>query len=84
MGKYNFRGIEGKSAIVTGGTSGIGYAIAERLADEGCRDILISGRNQEKGINAFNRFKGDHPDVNIHLFIGDLSVEQNCIDLMAK
>ena len=84
MEKYNFRGIEGKSAIVTGGTSGIGYAIAERLADEGCRDILISGRNQEKGISAINRFKIDHPSVNIHLFIGDLSVEQNCIDLMAK
>jgi 3-oxoacyl-[acyl-carrier protein] reductase len=32
--------LEGQAAIVTGGTRGIGLAIARRLADEGCRVAL--------------------------------------------
>jgi len=38
-------GLTGKAALVTGGTSGIGLAIAQRLAQEGCR-IAICGRTQ--------------------------------------
>ena len=40
-------GIEGKKALVTGGTHGIGLAIAEALATEGC-DLAICGRNPER------------------------------------
>ena len=34
--------LSGKSAIVTGSTSGIGLGIAEQLAQAGCR-VLLSG-----------------------------------------
>ena len=40
-------GLSGKTALITGGTSGIGLAIAQRLADEGCR-IAICGRQRAK------------------------------------
>jgi 3-oxoacyl-[acyl-carrier protein] reductase len=40
-------GIEGKRALVMGGSSGIGLAIAKSLADEGAR-VAISARNPEK------------------------------------
>src|SRR5581483_7924883 len=35
-------------AIITGGTQGLGLAIAKRLAREGAKSIVISGRNVEK------------------------------------
>ena len=36
-------------AIITGGTRGLGLAIAKRLAHEGARRIVLSGRNEDKG-----------------------------------
>src|SRR5664279_1909229 len=38
---------QNKTAIITGGGSGIGYAIAEKFVASGIRTIII-GRNQEK------------------------------------
>ena len=40
-------GLQGKLAVVTGSTAGIGYAIAVALADEGAR-VVINGRTQER------------------------------------
>ena len=40
-------GLHGKNALVSGGTAGIGMAIANRLADEGC-NVVIVGRSSER------------------------------------
>jgi len=39
-------------AIITGGTQGLGLAIAKRLAQEGAPGIVITGRNKERGESA--------------------------------
>ena len=39
-------------AVIIGGTQGLGLAIAKRLAREGARGIVVSGRNSEKGEEA--------------------------------
>ena len=40
-------GIKGRRAIVTGGSSGIGFETARQFLEEGAR-VLITGRNQQK------------------------------------
>ena len=40
--------MEGKTAVITGGTSGIGEATAEVFVGEGAR-VIIAGRSEEKG-----------------------------------
>jgi NAD(P)-dependent dehydrogenase (short-subunit alcohol dehydrogenase family) len=39
-------------AIITGGAQGIGFAIAEALADEGCKALALVGRDKAKGERA--------------------------------
>ena len=40
-------GIKGRRAIVTGGSSGIGFETARQLLEEGAR-VLITGRKADK------------------------------------
>ena len=49
--------LQGKVAIITGGTSGIGEATARRFAQEGAT-VLVAGRNVEAG-EAFARTLGN-------------------------
>lgn len=40
---------EGKVAVVTGGTQGLGESIARLIAERGAAGLIISGRNEERG-----------------------------------
>jgi NAD(P)-dependent dehydrogenase (short-subunit alcohol dehydrogenase family) len=49
--------LEGKTALVTGSTAGIGFAIAQELAAEGAR-VIVNGRTQKRVDEAVARVKG--------------------------
>ena len=53
----------GTVAIITGGGQGLGLAIAERLVAEGCRKLVISGRNVTKGELAAEGLRASGADV---------------------
>lgn len=42
-------GLQGKIAVITGGTQGLGAAIARTFADRGAAGIVICGRSRDKG-----------------------------------
>ena len=48
--------LEGKKALVTGGTSGMGAAVAEGLTVFGAR-VAVAGRNQERGNNVVKKIQ---------------------------
>ena len=65
--------INGKLALVSGSTAGIGFAIASQLAAEGAR-VIVNGRSQEAvdsaGAPTANARIGDHIDAEVRRFQG--------------
>ena len=63
--------LEGKLALVSGSTAGIGYAIARTLAQEGAR-VIVNGRTQAAVDNAVDRIRSD-TGGSVDGYAGDLS-----------
>ena len=57
--------MDGRVAIVTGGTSGIGLAIAKALADAGAK-VVVAGRSKERGDEALEALRADGLDADFH------------------
>lgn len=66
-----------KHALVTGATSGIGRAFAERLAADGY-DLVLVGRRQER----LEELAASHPEVEVTTVAADLSTAEG-IDTVA-
>jgi NAD(P)-dependent dehydrogenase (short-subunit alcohol dehydrogenase family) len=52
--------LQNKTAVVTGGGTGIGLGIARALAQEGCQ-VAIAGRREETLQDAVDAYRGDPP-----------------------
>jgi NAD(P)-dependent dehydrogenase (short-subunit alcohol dehydrogenase family) len=61
-----------KTALVSGSTKGIGFAIATGLAREGAR-VIVNGRSEKAVTEAKEQIDQTVPDARIEGFAGDLS-----------
>jgi NAD(P)-dependent dehydrogenase (short-subunit alcohol dehydrogenase family) len=64
--------MQGKTVVITGGTSGIGQVAAERLAAMGARVVLVA-RSQSRGEAAIARLREIAPGAKHSVHYGDLS-----------
>lgn len=67
--------LENKSALVTGSTAGIGFAIALGLAREGAR-VVVNGRTSERVEAAITRIRDATPEAAISGVAADLAATQ--------
>jgi NAD(P)-dependent dehydrogenase (short-subunit alcohol dehydrogenase family) len=63
--------LDGKRALVTGSTAGIGYAIAEALAREGAQ-VVVNGRTEKRVEKAIASIRTSHPQAKIEGLAADL------------
>jgi NAD(P)-dependent dehydrogenase (short-subunit alcohol dehydrogenase family) len=84
-GEDSYRGsgrLEGKAAVITGGDSGIGRAVAIAYAREGA-DVLISYLNEDEDAKDTAQLV-EQAGRRAVLVPGDLSRPQHCRDLIAR
>jgi NAD(P)-dependent dehydrogenase (short-subunit alcohol dehydrogenase family) len=75
--------LRGKIAVITGGTQGLGAAIARTFADRGAAGIVICGRSMEKG-EANARKIAETTGVNIFFTPADLGKVEDCRAVIAS
>ena len=74
-----YQDLEGKIAIVTGSTAGIGKTIAIQLAESGCK-VVVNGNNQERGNSVVERIRSAGGEA--VFFPADVSNSARVMDLV--
>jgi NAD(P)-dependent dehydrogenase (short-subunit alcohol dehydrogenase family) len=71
-----------KTALVSGSTKGIGFAIASQLAEEGAR-VIVNGRSEGAVAKAISEIREATPNARIEGFAGDLA-NAEVVDALVK
>ena len=75
--------LRNKSALVSGSTKGIGFAIVSGLAREGA-SVILNGRSQASVDEALGRLRELDPNADAKGFAGDLSDPQQIKRLLEQ
>jgi NAD(P)-dependent dehydrogenase (short-subunit alcohol dehydrogenase family) len=76
-------GLQGKRALITGSTAGIGLATARALAAEGVR-VTVNGRTQARVDSAVKALRDGHSGASISGIAADLSSKEGCERLLGE
>ncbi len=68
------KALEGKTALVTGASQGIGLASARALAQDGAA-VVIMGRREDALAKARDQLRGEVPGAQIEMVVGDATDE---------
>src|SRR5580704_4249433 len=75
-------GLQGKEAVVSGSTAGIGLAIATALAAEGAK-VIVNGRTAARVNAALEKIRQQHKTADLHGVAADLGTAAG-VDSFAK
>ncbi len=75
--------LSGKHAIITGSTAGIGFAIAQGLANAGA-NVVVTGRTQGRVDDAIAALKNATPNAKVQGVAADLGTVEGCQTLIEK
>jgi len=75
--------LNGRKAIVTGSTAGIGRAIAEGLARAGAA-VVLNGRTQERVDAALREMRAALPNAELTGVAADVATSEGCAALFAQ
>lgn len=75
--------LEGKTAFISGSTSGIGFAIAGLLAEEGAA-VIINGRSQQKTDASVTKLRAKYPAADITGIAADFEKPDEIEALMSR
>ena len=70
------------SVLITGGTQGLGFEIANKLIENGCKEIIIAGRNERKGTLAEQKLL--KKNVKVKYIKTDLENVKECHNLIKE
>ena len=73
--------LEGKRALVTGSTAGIGFAVANTLAAEGAH-VIVNGRKRDRIENALTQIKSQNPQGSVEGIVVDFADRSSIEDLL--
>jgi len=74
--------LTGKTALITGSTSGIGFAIAKGLAEAGAQ-VVLNGRSEASTSAAMGRLLTALPQAQVIAVAADVSTAEGCARLAA-
>ncbi|GIR05871.1 MAG: short-chain dehydrogenase [Candidatus Pelagibacterales bacterium] len=74
--------VENKVAIVTGAASGLGFAAAQKLMDEGAK-VLLTDINEEV-INSMPERLSNYSETQFHTAVHDVANEESWINVIEK